>query len=74
LSLRHNANLGAVYTVLAVSLNWVLRIILEPKREDREDYIEELHDFYSVNIIRVMRYWKMVRAGVAAFVGKIQKV
>jgi len=27
-----------------------------------------------VNIIRVVRYWKMVRLRVAAFVGKIQKV
>jgi len=39
LSLTHSANLGAVYILLTVSLNWVLRIILEHKREDRKDCI-----------------------------------
>jgi hypothetical protein len=29
----------AVNTVLAVSLNWVQRIVLEPKSEDKEDCI-----------------------------------
>jgi hypothetical protein len=34
-----SADLGAVYILLTVSLNWVLRIILKHKREDREDCI-----------------------------------
>jgi hypothetical protein len=37
-------------------------------------YHEEFHDFYSVNFIRVVRHWKMVRAGIAKCVRKIRKV